>query len=60
MLCFSDKEPTGWGGPRRVSKDEIRKTFGTGWKINYLREARFSTKFNDEGAYAWLSSISSV
>ncbi|MGA2875448.1 MAG: class I SAM-dependent methyltransferase, partial [Nitrososphaerales archaeon] len=60
MLCFSDKEPAGWGGPRRVSKDEIMETFGAGWKINYAREARFSTTFNDEGGYAWLSSISSV
>ena len=60
MLCFSDKEPADWGGPRRVSKDEIMGTFDTGWKINYVREARFSTTFNDEGGYAWLSSISSV
>ena len=60
MLCFSDKEPTDWGGPRRVSRDEIMETFGAGWKINYMREARFSTTFNDEGGYAWLSSISSV
>jgi len=59
MLCFSDKEPTDWGGPRRVSKDEIRETFA-GWKINYIREARFSTTSDDEGGYAWLSSISSV
>lgn len=60
MLCFSDKEPADWGGPRRVSKDEIVKNFGTGWKINYIREARFSTTFNDESGHAWLSSISSV
>jgi len=60
MLCFSDKEPTDWGGPRRVSKEEIEETFRSGWKINYIREARFSTTFNDDGGYAWLSSISSV
>jgi 2-polyprenyl-3-methyl-5-hydroxy-6-metoxy-1,4-benzoquinol methylase len=60
MLCFSDKEPAGWGGPRRVSKDEIMETFGAGWRVNYVREARFSTTFDDKGAYAWLSSISSV
>ena len=60
MLCFSDKEPSDWGGPRRVTKDEIRETFSSGWKINYIREARFSTLFNDEGGYAWLSSISLV
>ena len=60
MLCFSDAEPADWGGPRRVSKDEIGKTFGTGWKINYIRAARFSTMFNDERGHAWLSSISLV
>jgi SAM-dependent methyltransferase len=60
MLCFSDREPTDWGGPRRVSKDEITGTFGRGWKINYIREARFSTVFNDDGGYAWLSSITRV
>jgi len=60
MLCFSDKEPTDWGGPRRVTRGEIRETFDTGWKINYIREARFSITFNDDGGYAWLSSISSV
>lgn len=60
MLCFSDKEPAGWGGPRRVGEDEIRETFASGWRINYVREARFSTLFNDEGGRALLSSITSV
>ena len=27
MLCFSDKEPKDWGGPRRVTQEEIRETF---------------------------------
>ncbi len=27
MLCFSDKEPTNWGGPRRMTKEEIGETF---------------------------------
>jgi SAM-dependent methyltransferase len=59
MLCFSDKEPADWGGPRRVSVDEIRQAFSRGWKVNYIREARFSTSFNDEGGRAWLASITS-
>jgi len=57
MLCFSDKEPEGWGGPRRVSKAEIRATFGEGWRINWIREAGFATMFHDDGGRAWLSSI---
>jgi len=27
MLCFSDKEPVGWGGPRRIFKREILRSF---------------------------------
>jgi ubiquinone/menaquinone biosynthesis C-methylase UbiE len=60
MLCFSDKESARWGGPRRVTRGEIREAFSRGWTINYVREARFSTTFNDEGGRAWLSSITSV
>ncbi|MDA4117559.1 MAG: class I SAM-dependent methyltransferase [Thaumarchaeota archaeon] len=60
MLCFSDKEPAGWGGPRRVTEGEIRETFGSSWMINYVRKARFSTTFNDKGGRALLSSITSV
>ena len=42
-LCLSDREPAGWGGPTRVSRHEIRETFGSGLKVNYIREAAFST-----------------
>jgi ubiquinone/menaquinone biosynthesis C-methylase UbiE len=60
MLCFSDKEPAGWGGPRRVSKDEIMSTFREGWKVDWIREARFESTFHKEGGYAWLSAITST
>jgi SAM-dependent methyltransferase len=60
MLCFSDKEPIGWGGPRRVSQEEIRATFRDGWKIDWIREARFESTFHEDGGYALLSSITSV
>jgi cyclopropane fatty-acyl-phospholipid synthase-like methyltransferase len=59
MLCFSDEEPD-WGGPRRVTQDEIREAFSQGWKVNYVKPARFSTTFNEEGGRAWLSSITTV
>jgi SAM-dependent methyltransferase len=58
MLCFSDEEPTGWGGPRRVSKDEIRKTFSKGWSVDYIKRARFETSFDSDVGRAWLSSVS--
>ena len=60
MLCFSDKEPTFWGGPRRVSKEEITHTFRSGWRINYIKEARFGSRAHDEGGRAWLSSIGRI
>ncbi|HYC11212.1 MAG TPA: class I SAM-dependent methyltransferase [Nitrososphaerales archaeon] len=60
MLCFSDEEPDDWGGPRRVSRDEIVEAFSRGWVLNYVRKARISTTFNEEGGRAWLSSITSA
>ena len=57
MLCFSDREPKDWGGPRRVSKEEIRETFREGWKVDWIRDARFESTFHRDGGLAWLSSI---
>jgi cyclopropane fatty-acyl-phospholipid synthase-like methyltransferase len=57
MLCFSDKEPAGYG-PRRISEQEIRETFSKGWTINYIRPATFESNTRAKGPRAWLSSIS--
>ena len=57
MMCFSEKEPSDWGGPRRVTQREIRNAFSSGWKVNYIREARFETNMHDIAGRAWLSSI---
>ena len=56
MLCFSEYEPGSYG-PRRVTQAEIRATFSKGWKIDYIREAEFETRFGAESVKAWLSSI---
>jgi cyclopropane fatty-acyl-phospholipid synthase-like methyltransferase len=56
MLCFSDKEPAGYG-PRRISEQEIRETFSEGWSINYIRPATFESNTRAQGPRAWLSSI---
>jgi len=58
MLCFSDKEPADWGGPRRIAQREIKETFHGGWRINYIREAKISTTQENIYGYAWLCSIS--
>jgi cyclopropane fatty-acyl-phospholipid synthase-like methyltransferase len=60
MMCFSEKEPEGWGGPRRVTREEIRGTFKDGWKVDWIRDAKFESTFHKNGGYAWLSSITAV
>lgn len=60
MLCFSDSEPADWGGPRRISKREIRTTFAEGWRIEYIRDARFESTFHKNGGRGFLSSIMRV
>ena len=57
MLCFSDREPAGWGGPRRVSEPEIVGTFSKGWRVEYIRPARFEASHLGDGGQAWLSSL---
>lgn len=56
MLCFSEKEPTNWGGPRRVTKPEIQDTFSPLFDINYIRDAHFATRLHDLGGRAYLLS----
>jgi ubiquinone/menaquinone biosynthesis C-methylase UbiE len=56
MLCFSDKEPTNWGGPRRINKKEIEATFSPLFRINYIRDAFFATRIHDHGGRAYLTS----
>jgi SAM-dependent methyltransferase len=56
MLCFSDKEPTNWGGPRRISKQEIETTFSPLFKINYVIDAFFATRIHNNGGRAYLTS----
>lgn len=55
MLCFSDRQP-GWGGPRRVSKDEIRSSFSNGWAIESIDEATFEDTMH-HSVRAWLACI---
>ncbi len=56
MLCFSDKEPTSWGGPLRITKQEIEATFTQLFKINYIRDAFFATRVHNNGGKAYLTS----
>ncbi|MBT4864617.1 MAG: class I SAM-dependent methyltransferase [Planctomycetaceae bacterium] len=63
LLCFSDKEP-GSGGPKRLTQDEIRATFATGWEVESITEARFEdrpdltgSEFTKGGPLAWFCII---
>jgi ubiquinone/menaquinone biosynthesis C-methylase UbiE len=60
MLCFSEKEPTNWGGPRRVTKEEIESTFSPLFTINYIRDALFATRFHNNGGRAYLTSATRI
>jgi SAM-dependent methyltransferase len=56
ILCFSDRHPPG-NGPRRVSQDEIRATFATGWRVDSIEPAKLENHNNPDGALAWLAHI---
>ena len=57
MLCFSDKEPVSWGGPRRVVKREILTSFSDGWHVEYVRPARIESAFHARGGEAWFTKV---
>jgi ubiquinone/menaquinone biosynthesis C-methylase UbiE len=57
MLCFSDKEPGGYG-PRRVSKAEIESTFTPLFSINYIKDATFDSLLGPGSIKAYLLSAS--
>ncbi len=66
ILCFSDQEPPGQG-PRRVTQQEIRDAFPSGWQVAAIRESRFQTTdhpeartFSPGGPKAWLATISRI
>ncbi len=59
MLCFSDLQP-GFIGPRRISREEIYRTFSDGWRIDSIRETRYKAYYPIGGARAWIASIRKV
>jgi cyclopropane fatty-acyl-phospholipid synthase-like methyltransferase len=57
VLCFSEREPAGWGGPRRVTQAELRATFRDGWRERSIREERFDTNLPEVEGWAWLGAF---
>ncbi|MCI4365000.1 MAG: class I SAM-dependent methyltransferase [Thermoplasmata archaeon] len=60
LLCFSERESTDWGGPRRVTQDELRASFSTGWRVRWIRDARFATIVPTIEGHAWLAAFERV
>ncbi len=56
LLCFSEHQP-GSVGPRRVTQDEIRTAFASGWRVDDIQEATFENLLTPEGSRAWRGSI---
>lgn len=57
VLCFSHEGPE--TGPHPVSADELRAAFnpGTGWHVAAIEPDRIQTNFHDDGAPAWLATV---
>lgn len=57
MLCFSESEPTDWGGPRRVSKEEIEEALAPNFEVNFIHDSIIETNFHEAGGgLAYISS----
>ncbi|MCE7735574.1 MAG: class I SAM-dependent methyltransferase, partial [Candidatus Heimdallarchaeota archaeon] len=59
MLVFSDKETENYG-PRRIKKEEIKKTFSEGWDIYRIKEARIRINIGKGWVWAWLASLTKI
>jgi SAM-dependent methyltransferase len=60
VLCFSDRGPE--TGPHPVSQEELRAAFnaGSGWNVVAIEPDKVQTRYHDDGAPAWFSTIKRV
>jgi hypothetical protein len=56
VLSFSDEQPGNFG-PRRVSGEEIRSSFGDGWHVDSIEAATMTVNFDPGTVRAWLAAI---
>jgi ubiquinone/menaquinone biosynthesis C-methylase UbiE len=61
VLCFSDVGPD-TGGPHRISQEELRAAFsrGNGWNVTAIEPDRCKTRFDADGAPAWLATVKRI
>lgn len=55
MLCFNEHQP-GELGPRRVTRDEIRSSFATGWRVESIRASTIDL-VGGGAAQAWMAEL---
>jgi SAM-dependent methyltransferase len=60
VLCFSDAGPD--TGPHPISQKELRAAFhrSSGWSVSSLGPDRLRTRFDAQGAPAWLAKIERI
>jgi cyclopropane fatty-acyl-phospholipid synthase-like methyltransferase len=58
LMCFSDRQP-GDFGPRRVSEDELRAAFKSGWRVDSVTPDQFEVNpgLGTPTAEAWLADV---
>ena len=56
VLCFSEREPEGWG-PRRVTQAEIRSAFAQGWEVESIDPADLDVNIRPEPVRSWFATI---
>jgi SAM-dependent methyltransferase len=56
MICFSERHPGGFG-PRRVTQDEIRATFATGWRVDAIDLVIMDVTILPDGVQAWRAAL---
>jgi SAM-dependent methyltransferase len=57
VLCFRDDGPD--AGPHPIGQEELRAAFNpsTGWNIAAIEPGRLLTRYHDDGAPAWVATI---
>ena len=62
VLCFSDVGPADTCGPHPISEEELRAPFNRigGWSVTSVSPERLQTRFNAQGAPAWLANLKHI
>ena len=57
VLCFSDDGPD--TGPHPITREELMAAFDSdsGWNVAAIEPDRVQTRYHDDGAPAWLTTI---